>query len=61
MRKPDEGSELVRGARMGAVEMRCADCGCLIDRGEVVERCADPDCCCKDLPDKHAEVDSGNT
>jgi hypothetical protein len=32
--------------------MRCAGCGCLVERGEVVERCDDPDCCCKDLPDK---------
>jgi len=34
------------------MEMRCADCGCLVDRGEVVERCSNSECCCKDLPDK---------
>jgi hypothetical protein len=35
------------------MEIRCADCGCLVHRGEVIERCGDPDCCCKDLPDKN--------
>src|SRR6516225_5169475 len=34
------------------MEVRCAGCGCLVDAGEVVERCGDPECCCKDLPDK---------
>jgi hypothetical protein len=29
----------------------CADCGCVVDRGIVKERCADPHCCCEDLPD----------
>ena len=33
-------------------EMRCAECGCLVDAGLVIERCGDPDCCCKDVPDK---------
>lgn len=32
------------------MEMRCAECGCLVDAEQVVERCADPECCCKDLP-----------
>lgn len=36
---------------MPAMDMRCADCGCLVDRGGVVDRCGDPECCCKDLPD----------
>jgi hypothetical protein len=36
----------------GNMEMRCASCGCLVDRGEVVERCGKPDCCCTNLPDK---------
>jgi hypothetical protein len=35
--------------RMGHMEMRCAGCGCLVDAGKVVERCGDPDCCCRDL------------
>ncbi len=34
------------------MEMRCAECGCLVDSGNVVERCHDPECCCKNLPDK---------
>ena len=34
------------------MEMRCSECGCLVDAGQVVERCGDPECCCKDLPDK---------
>lgn len=37
---------------MPAMEMRCAECGCFVDRGEVVQRCGDPDCCCQHLPDK---------
>jgi hypothetical protein len=40
------------GWNNGQVEMRCAECGCLVDARRVVERCSDPDCCCKDLPDK---------
>ena len=32
--------------------MRCAECGCMVDAGRVVERCGNPDCCCRDLPDK---------
>ena len=35
-----------------SVEIRGADCGCLVERGVVVERCENPDCCCRDLPDK---------
>jgi hypothetical protein len=40
------------GYRMRHMEMRCAECGCLVDAGRVVKRCDDPDCCCRDLPDK---------
>ena len=32
------------------MEMRCADCGCRVDRGERLEVCGDPRCCCHDLP-----------
>lgn len=39
------------------MDMRCAECGCLVDAGQVVERCGRSDCCCRDLPDK-SEVDS---
>jgi len=34
------------------MEMRCAECGCLVDAGRVVARCGNPECCCRDLPDK---------
>ena len=34
------------------MEMRCGEWGCVADRGGIVKWCADPDCCCKDLPDK---------
>jgi hypothetical protein len=38
-----------------SMEMHCADCGCLVDRGEVVERCSEADCCCANLPDKQRD------
>jgi len=38
------------------VEVHCAECGCLVDAGRVVERCGDPDCCCRDLPDKSRDA-----
>jgi hypothetical protein len=28
----------------------CADCGCLVERGERVAVCDDPQCCCVSLP-----------
>lgn len=29
----------------------CAGCGCLVDRGMIVEACPDhPECCCAHLP-----------
>ena len=31
------------------VEMICAQCGCLVDRGIRLTVCDDPACCCKDL------------
>lgn len=30
--------------------MACADCGCLVEGGLRVEPCADPGCCCRQLP-----------
>jgi hypothetical protein len=31
----------------------CADCGCLVDRGEVVTPCSHyPACCCAELPSR---------
>jgi hypothetical protein len=33
------------------MEITCAGCGCLVDRGVIVQRCAShPDCCCRGLP-----------
>jgi hypothetical protein len=32
------------------VNIVCADCGCLVDRGARVESCMDPTCCCRHLP-----------
>lgn len=37
--------------------MRCAECGCDVDRGAVVDRCDDSSCCCADLPDRTATID----
>jgi hypothetical protein len=34
------------------VAITCADCGCVVERGVVLVRCADPECCCRDLPDQ---------
>ena len=53
-----QGAGLLRvlpsGARPGPtlsrVEMYCADCGCLIERGVRVVPCDSGDCCCVDLP-----------
>ena len=33
-----------------AVEIYCADCGCLVERGVRVIPCDTPECCCLDLP-----------
>ena len=39
------------------MEIRCAGCGCVVDRGVRLAICGDPKCCCKELPvrggDKH--------
>jgi hypothetical protein len=32
------------------MEIACADCGCVVDRGVVVAPCPrNPDCCCQGL------------
>lgn len=32
------------------MEITCAECGCLVDRGDIVTPCATyPLCCCRDL------------
>jgi hypothetical protein len=37
------------------MRVACAECGCLVDRGVIVERCdAHPSCCCGDLPVEEA-------
>ena len=40
------------GNTLAGVEIRCAGCRCVVDRGEVVERCGHRDCCCRDFPNK---------
>lgn len=32
------------------MEYKCAECGCLVERGIRVLVCAEPNCCCGDLP-----------
>lgn len=32
------------------MEIYCADCGCLVERGVRVVPCETPECCCLDLP-----------
>jgi hypothetical protein len=32
------------------MEILCADCGCLVDRGVRITVCSDPNCCCNNLP-----------
>lgn len=33
------------------MEIACAGCGCVVDRGVIVSVCADhPICCCGELP-----------
>jgi hypothetical protein len=40
------------------MRMECADCGCVVDRGVVVEACGGQECCCLELPrEKDAEPD----
>jgi hypothetical protein len=32
------------------MEIACAGCGCVVDRGVIIERCDSyPDCCCGEL------------
>lgn len=33
------------------MQILCADCGCLVERGSVIKRCRRSDCCCAHLPD----------
>ena len=36
---------------MTPMEITCADCGCLVDRGVIVIPCDQhPGCCCGELP-----------
>jgi len=42
-------------AAADGMEITCADCGCLVDRGIVVRPCERyPRCCCDQLPDRSA-------
>jgi len=37
------------------MEIACADCGCLVDRGMVIRPCDRyPSCCCGELPQRLA-------
>ena len=39
-----------RAGTMRDVEMACADCSCVVERGLVVRSCARyPGCCCQDV------------
>jgi len=39
-----------------AMEIACADCGCVVDRGVIVRRCdGHPRCCCGELPERSEE------
>jgi hypothetical protein len=49
---PRQAGHAVPWDNASCMELRCADCWCLVDRGEVIERCSEPDCCCGNLPDK---------
>ena len=35
------------------MKIACADCGCVVDRGNRLTACADPNCCCQHLPRLH--------
>ena len=32
------------------MKIACADCGCVVDRGNRVTTCGDAGCCCQHLP-----------
>jgi len=34
----------------GGMEIECAECGCLVDKGVRIKPCGRPDCCCRHLP-----------
>ena len=39
------------------MEIICADCGCRVDRGVIIERCEKhPGCCCDDMPLREVEA-----
>lgn len=35
---------------IASVQIRCAECGCVVDAGARVRTCGDNACCCADLP-----------
>ncbi len=35
---------------LGEMEMICAECGCVVDRGIRLAICHAPECCCRQLP-----------
>ena len=60
---PDPGGDVCSTApdsatADGAMEITCADCGCLVDRGVVIVACAAyPNCCCTELPRREIDAD----
>lgn len=50
--RPSSADKAKSRATVMPMEIICAECGCLVDRGEVIRRCDTQDCCCKDLPDR---------
>ena len=47
------------GRTVAHMEITCAECGCLVDRGARVIPCETAECCCRDLPIRETE-DSGD-
>ena len=39
-----------RGEEHRAMQMTCAECGCVVEQGRRVAVCADGNCCCAHLP-----------
>lgn len=42
------------------MEIECADCGCVVDRGVVLDRCDDARCCCRHLPEQAGPAGAGD-
>jgi hypothetical protein len=40
------------------MEIACAECGCVVDRGVRMIPCKDTECCCRELPIREADESS---